>query len=145
MKIRFAKLSDEEHRVEVIRRDGSVESATLNTRSFLRHDFAHFATESCVRLESGYWGMVAAGASLAGDEIRGPQAQLAEALAAPVQTLMRVDADLDRYQQTLAYVLPDRDCTELAQQVKDCAKKLEGHWRATPYGDSMEIDWPEND
>jgi hypothetical protein len=46
---------------------------------------------------------------------------------------------------TLAQVLPDRDCTKLARQEKHCAKKLEGHWRATPYGDSMDINWPDND
>ena len=41
MKIVFKKISNEEHVVKVFRRDNSTEEAILNSRSFLRHDFAH--------------------------------------------------------------------------------------------------------
>ena len=142
MKIRFTKLSDEEHQVQVLRDDGSEEARVLNSRSFLRHDFAHLATEQCVGLSKGYWGSVAKGTGLDGAGLGGPEIQLAEALAAPIQTLMREGAELERYHKVLSYVLPDRDCAELAEKVKDIARQLEGHWRATPYGKSMEVEWP---
>ena len=58
---------------------------------------------------------------------------------------MREGAEPERYQRVLEFVLPDRDCTELAEQVKDLGRKLEGHWRATPYGESMEVEWTEAD
>lgn len=37
MEIRFTKLCDQEHRVTVTRNDGSRETRTLDSRSFLRH------------------------------------------------------------------------------------------------------------
>ncbi len=143
MIIRFTKLSDEEHRIEVQRQDGSRDQTTLNSRSFLRHDFAHLIVEECVGLQQGFWGSLAGGASLDGAGIGGPEIQLAEALAAPVQTLMRLESPLEKYHATLAYVLPDRDCTELAQQVHERVRQIEGHWRATAYGETMELEWQE--
>ncbi len=144
MLIRFTKLSDDEHRVQVLRGNGSEEQATLNSRSFLRHDFAHLVTEESVGLRNGFWGQIAKGATLNGEGLGGPGIQLAEALAAPIQTLMRLDAPLEKYQRTLEHLLPDRACVELAAQVKERVRQLEGHWRATAYGETMEIEWQED-
>lgn len=143
MQIRFTRLSDDQHRVEVTRADGSTEEATLPSREFLRHDFAHLAAESCVGLSKGYWGSVASGAGLDGSGMGGPEIQLAEALAGPIQTLLRTDANLKHYEATLARVLPDRDCRELAAKVHERGRQLQGHWRATPFGESMEVQWDE--
>lgn len=60
MDVCIEKLSAEEHRVSIRRLDGSKDSISLNSRSFLRHDFAHFAVESEVPIKMGYWGSVAA-------------------------------------------------------------------------------------
>ena len=46
MKISFAKLSSEQHSVSVVRQDLSTDTSTLDSRSFLWHDFAHLAVES---------------------------------------------------------------------------------------------------
>jgi hypothetical protein len=141
MKIRFTKLSDQEHRVQVIRDDGSMDEATLNSHSFLRHDFAHLAAEECVGLDEGFWGLVARGAPLNGEGMGGPYIQLAETLAGPIQTLMRIDAPVVRYIATLSHLLPDRDCGELGAAVHEKARQLQGHWQATAYGDTMEVEW----
>lgn len=141
MKIRFTKLSDEQHRVQVVRDDGSSDEATLNSRSFLRHDFAHLAAEECVGLEEGFWGLVAKGAPLDGEGMGGPCIQLAETLAGPIQTLMRIDAPVVRYIATLTHLLPDRDCGELGAALHEKARQLQGHRRATAYGDTMEVEW----
>lgn len=144
MQIRFTKLSDVEHRLAITRNDGSTDNFVLNSRSFLRHDLAHFITESCVGLNQGFWGLVAQGAPLNGDGMGGPELQLAEALAGPVQILMRDNAATKQFEQVLAYVLPDRDCSELASNMHEQSRKLQGHWRATPYGETMEIEWQED-
>jgi hypothetical protein len=67
VEILFTKLSDERHGVQVNRVDGTLDQIELNTRSFLRHDFAHFAVEAEVPIRFGYWGSVADGVSLGGD------------------------------------------------------------------------------
>lgn len=144
MKIRFTKLSDDEHRVHVVRRDNSEDQTTLVTRSFLLHDFAHLAAEEQIGLRNGIWGLIAQGAGLDGTGIGGPEAQLAEAIAGPIQILFRDDAEVEKFERTLAYLLPDRDCTELAEKIQTRGKQLKGHWRATPFGETMEVEWQED-
>ncbi len=145
MKIRFIKHSDEEHSVQIVRHDGSKDEVRLNSRSFLRHDLAHLAAEQCVGLDDGFWGQVAKGAPLNGEGMGGATIQLAETLAGPVQTLMRIDAPPARYIATLSHLLPDRDCGDLGIAVHEKARQLQGHWRATHYGESMEIEWQLNE
>jgi hypothetical protein len=81
MEVRLTKLSDHRHAVAVVRDDGSGERAEVDSRSFLRHDLAHFAVESELGLTGGYWGSVAAGAPLDGFGLDGDQIDLAEAPA----------------------------------------------------------------
>ena len=141
MKIVFTKLSDIEHSVRVVRNDGSVDSSVLNSRSFLRHDLAHFAVETELPITAGYWGTVANGAPLAGNEFSGPDIAKAESLAAPIQTLMRLEANEERYFAVLAHVVPDLATEELAARIKERVRKLLGHWKATAYGENMEFEW----
>lgn len=141
MKIVITKISKDEHKIEIVRKDGSEESAILNSRSFLRHDFAHFAVEAEVPIKLGYWGLVAAGASISGEGIAGKDIALAETLAGPVQTLMRIEAEPDRFLELLQRTLPQMATFELAERIFNRARSLAGHWRATPFGSSMSIAW----
>lgn len=145
MDITITKLSQDEHRVAVIRKDGSADSVTLNSRSFLRHDFAHFVVESEVPIGLGYWGSVAAGASLSADEVEleGEDIYLAETLAGPVQTLIRIEAEPAKYLEVLQKIQPQLATIDLAERIHENARRLIGHWRATPFGESMQIRWQE--
>lgn len=143
MDILITKLSDIEHQVEVIRRDGSKESATLITREFLRHDFAHFAVEFEVPIPMGYWGCVASGASLKGEGATGRDIAFAETLAGPVQTLMRVEADPGQFLAMLEKIQPQLASVELANRIHERARSLTGYWKATPFGEVMHITWNE--
>lgn len=144
MKIVFRKISNEEHSVHIMRSDGSTDSAILNSRSFLRHDLAHLAVESEVPLIRGYWGSVAAGASLTGLEIRGPDIATAESLSGPVQTLMRVEADEGAYFAILLKIRPDLATTELASRIREKGRQLQGHWKATAFGGEMVTEWDDS-
>lgn len=141
MEITFEKISDEEHGVRIRRDDGSEEASVLNSRSFLRHDMAHLAVETELPIALGYWGSVARGASLSGLEIRGPDIVLAESLAGPVQTLMRVEADEDKFYRTLNYIIPRLATRDLACRIRERGRRLQGHWRGTPYGEEMLLTW----
>lgn len=145
MKIFFKKISDEEHAVRVIRKDGSKDSCVLNTRSFLRHDLSHYAVESELPLKRGYWGCVANGAALSGGEFTDSDIQLAEKLSAPIQILMRDEAEPEHYLAVLNYACPDKASEELAARIHERARKLTGHWKATAYGEEMEFQWPDEE
>ncbi|NKB35227.1 MAG: hypothetical protein GKR91_19190 [Pseudomonadales bacterium] len=144
MKIVFTKMSDDEHAVRVIRTDGSEDSSVLNSRSFLRHDLAHFAVESELRIARGYWGSVAQGTALAGSNFSGSDIAKAESLAGPIQTLMRLEENEDKYLSLLERVLPEAATNDLAARIRDRVLKLLGHWKATPFGGDMEFEWDEN-
>jgi hypothetical protein len=143
MEIVITKLSKEEHKIEITRTDGSKESALLNSRSFLRHDLAHFAVEAELPIKLGYWGLVAAGASINGEGFSGQDIELAETLAGPVQTLMRTEAGPERYVELLQRLVPQLATAELAERIFSRARSLIGHWRATPFTGSMKITWHE--
>ena len=63
--IRLTKLTSERHRIEFVRRDGSRDATELHTRSFLRHDLAHYAIESEAKLRHSFLGLIAAGKAYA--------------------------------------------------------------------------------
>lgn len=141
MQIVITKISKDEHKIEITRKNGSNVSTILNSRSFLRHDFAHFAVEAEVPFKLGYWGLVAAGASISGKGFAGKEIALAETLAGPVQTLMRIEAEPDRYLELLQRALPQMATFELAERIFKRGRSLAGQWRATPFGSSMSIAW----
>ena len=144
MKVTFSKLSDRRHAVLVERTDGTTESVDLDSRSFLRHDLAHFAVELELGLTAGVWGSVAAGGSLAGDGLDGADMALAETVSGPMQTMMRTRARPDEIHNVLQGVAPAIASTELAERLHERMRSLEGHWNATAYGGQMVLTWPEN-
>jgi hypothetical protein len=143
VEVTLTKISDERHAVTVTRRDGSTERVELNTRSFLRHDLAHFTVELELGLTAGVWGSVAAGGSLAGDGLDGDDMGLAETLAGPVQTMMRIEADAATIRSVLDQVAPQVASDDLAARIHERLRRLRGHWKATPYGGNMCLTWPD--
>jgi hypothetical protein len=144
VRIAFTKISDERHAVKILRTDGTSQSIELVSRGFLRHDLAHFAIELEFPIRGGYWGCVSSGASLTGEGVAGSEAQLAESLAGPIQTLFRTDAGPDAYLELLRNVVsPASASQDLAKRVHERVRQLRGHWKATPYGGEMELVWPE--
>src|SRR5690349_17229580 len=65
MRILLTKLSDERHTLEVVRADGTRERVELVSRELLFHDLLHYAVESCLSTEAGFWGALACGKSMA--------------------------------------------------------------------------------
>jgi len=143
VQITFRRVSNGEHAVEVVRRDGSTDRVVLASKDFLRHDFAHLALEMELGLGAGVWGSVASGGRLSGDGLDGADVALAERAAGPLQTLIRTEAEVTAYEELLAATFPDRATTELAERLHERVRRLIGHWNATPFGAAMIVEWPE--
>jgi hypothetical protein len=144
MKAVFVKVSDQRHTVRVERRDGTVESLQLDSRSFLRHDLAHLAVELELGLSEGVWGCVARGGSLSGEGLDGSDVALAETVSGPMQTMMRTRAEPADIHDVLVRVAPAIASTHLAERLHARLRSLSDRWAATPYGADMEIIWPED-
>jgi hypothetical protein len=143
VKVVFTKLSDQRHAVRVERVDGTTEVVELDSRSFLRHDLAHFAVESELGLSEGVWGSVACGGSLSGAGLEGRDMTVAEAISGPMQTMMRTSASATEIHDVLARVAPATGSGDLAEQLHDRLRSLAGHWASTPYGGEMLLEWPD--
>ena len=153
--LRFTKVSATHHRFEYRRADGTGEAVEMETKSLLRHDLLHHAVESEAGLKGSFYGIlakiggyqeltVAGGAALGGEiavteRIVGAMtgALKAETLD-PDAVVDELNEFLDLYEQraprwlTPAFVLA----------VRERMRRLEGAWRATPFGQTMQIDFP---
>ncbi|MEL6342237.1 MAG: hypothetical protein AAFV53_03840 [Myxococcota bacterium] len=150
MQIHLRRLDNRTHRLEIVRTDGSREQRNLETRSLLLHDLVHYAVESEAGLSDGFWGTLAAGATMAslhpnldeqGQFITTPSLALAEALVGPMQAVhngrFSADAYVAQLRPRAAFV--DRDFVDA---VRERLRRLWGQWRGTPFHQTMTLSWP---
>ena len=155
MKISLRKLTDSTHELTVTRRDGSVDFVLCETRSTLVHDFTHLAVESEARLERGFWGLLAAGKTFedlndrTGESIADMSDDILviEAVVGCVQGIGKgqpgaaILANLRMQGEGLGWTIPEWLTGEMLQGVQERLRRLVGHWRATGFGESMEVEW----
>lgn len=156
MRIVFRKISDERHTLEIVRSDGRREQVECETRSYLVHDLLHLAVENEAKVTGGFWGNLARGRTLADMNDRTGKAMAAEAPElAVIERLVgsltgavkgkpaaEMVAALRMYATALGSTNPAWLTEDLVVAVQERMRQLLGHWKATPYGGAMEIDWP---
>lgn len=159
MKLRFHKLTDTRHELEVIRPGTASERVACETRSYLVHDLLHFATESAAGLDNGFYGRLAAGVTLAELNERAKAMSSAEfgademlqieqvvgMLSGSVKGLApgEMMAAFQRYEAASERALPAWVTANLLLEVEERMRRLLGHFRATEFGSFMELEWPE--
>jgi hypothetical protein len=154
VKIRFRKISDERHALAIVRAPGRVEELECETRSTLVHDLLHYAVEAEAHLERGFWGNLASGVTLAqmNDRSGAPLGDGAGEMAAVEQivgamspavkgrTAAEMVAGMQRFAAALGTTMPAWLTEPFVAAVQERMRGLLGHWRATPYGGTMELD-----
>jgi hypothetical protein len=152
--------------LEVTRADGRPESVECESRSYLLHDFLHYAVESEARLGEGFWGNLAAGATLAqmndrsartgtaspplGDgmgDVAGEMGAIERIVGALHQTTKaRTSQDIvsavRRFYESIGERAPAWLTEALIDAVKERMRRLQGAWRATPRGGRLELSFP---
>ena len=146
MKIRLLRLSNDRHRLTIERADGRAESRELETRSVLLHDLVHYAVEAEAHLEEGFWGLVASGRSLASLDPKSGIAPtgdivLAESLVGPMQSVFHDRLPVENY-VTLASRRASFVDRCFVDAVLTRVRSLWGHWKGTPFHDTMLLHWP---
>jgi hypothetical protein len=165
MQIALRKISDLRHRLGIIRNDGSREVVELNSRSFLIHDFLHYAVETRAGLEASFWGMLASGRSFKdvhesfvmvrpADRVALLQSEAAiteavvGALTGVVQQRDRERADAEAAIAGLTHLfeaqerpLPAWLTVTFVDGVREHMRRLRGEWRAVPFGGEMVIEF----
>jgi hypothetical protein len=155
MRIVFRRLTDERHELSIVRGDGARETVSCETRSYLTHDLLHYAVEREARLEVGFWGTLAAGATLARMNDRtqpAPSArprelavieQIVGALSGTLKGRSPADLidGLRRFAASVGTTSPAWLTEDLIVAVNERMRGLLGHWRATPRGGEMVLSW----
>jgi hypothetical protein len=153
--LRFTRLSDEAHRFEYRRPDGSGETLDLESAGVLFHDLLHFAVEAEAGLNGSFYGLVAriggyAELSVGGGAALGGEIAVTERVVGALAEAMR-DADLDagavveqaRSDFELYGERAPRWLTgEFVATARARMRELEGRWAATPVGETMELRFP---
>jgi hypothetical protein len=157
MQIRLTRLTNERHRFEVVRDDGTGEAHELETRSALPHDLVHYAVETEAGLNASFYGRLARGetyAALTLEPSGDPEAMQTEAVVARIQGVAKNDAwsgvDPERFAASIAagfrslgHEPPTWLSGELLGRVRDCLRRVQGRWRATPFHQPLVLTFPE--
>ena len=155
MLVRFIKESPDRYRLECARDDGSKTAASLEFRSYFKHDLMHLVVERAAELHESFFGMVKAGKSL--DQLS-PQAmreappapsseiQATEIIVAALQGASKNEPDYEDACQKIseylslmslsvpAYLTPDFCVRVIAEH-----RSLLGRWGQLRGGESLEF------
>lgn len=148
MRIELTKLTNDRHRLVVVRDDGAREDVELETRSFLLHDLVHYAVEAEANIVDGFWGSLARGTRLADLNDReatypaGSGLALAETLVGPMQSCWNGRLPPDRYVEMGAGAAPGVVDDAFVARVFERLRRVTGHWKATPFHQPMVLPWP---
>jgi hypothetical protein len=160
MRILFRKIRGERHELAheltILRPDGRRESVLCETRSTLMHDFIHYAVEGAAHLETGFWGRLAAGRTLAemNDRAGLPAADEAAEMATVERFVgalsgatkgvpaAKLVAAVARYAAGTNDPVPRWLTEAVVVEAQERLRGLVGAWRATPPGAAVELDWP---
>jgi hypothetical protein len=147
--IRLARVSPTHHRLTLGREDGSSESRELETRSCLYHDLLHFALETEAGLRQSFYGLLAAGARYEQLTMAGtvsPEIVATERIVGGLTGALRHRAPAEDFVAAMqsafeahGELLPGWCTSELVARVGERMRRLEGEWRALPFGQPMEL------
>lgn len=156
MHILLTKISEDKHSVEITRNDHSRERIELITREALFHDLLHFSVESALPTQGGFWGTLASGKTFSdlndrsGESTRENAASLhrIEGIVGVMTGIagMAVQQAYEKlcwFRESQGQAPADWCTMEFVRDVLERMRKLQGQWKATAFGDSMEIVWDE--
>jgi len=148
--LRFTRLSDELHRFEYVRADGTGEALDLETAAYLARDLARYAVESTAGLRGSFYGLLDriggyAELSLGAGGLGG-EAQLTEIAVAVLAAASDGEFDAQASAETIAGYFADLDLRAprwlTADFIAAVGERLQGltaQWAATSPGKTMEL------
>jgi len=124
----------------------------------LFHDLLHYAVESTLSTQRGFWGTLASGKSMAdlngrsGESVKenADTLYVVEGIVGAMSSIVAMPVDQGfaklRWFSESQGQEPPEWCTEsFVVNVSEHMRRLLGRWKATPYGESMRIAWSETD
>ena len=156
MQIRLTRLTNERHRLEIVRDDGTREAHEQETRSALLHDLVHYAIETEAGLSGSFYGRLARGesyAALTATPAADPEPMQTEAVVGRIQGIAKNDSWSEIQPATFAegivasfrimgYEPPAWLTGDLLVRVRERLRRVQGQWRATPFHQTLTLEFP---
>jgi hypothetical protein len=146
----MTRTNPDRHRFEIVRSDGTTETADLETRSMLVHDLVHYAVEMEVPFREGFYGLLAQGKRLSelNDNTQpwpvGTEIAAAESLVGPLQSMLKTgDFDASAARAKFETYRPDPPPLKLLERIGRRFRSAQGRYLATRFGETLELEWPE--
>jgi hypothetical protein len=152
--VRFTRISPDTHRFEYRLPNGDGEAIELETRSALYHDLLHFAVESQAGLRGSFYGLLAkvggyAELTVNGGAALGGEIAITEALVGALTGTFKAETldpasfieGFGEYIELFEARPPAWLTEDFVLAVKERMRALEGRWRATPFGQTMELEF----
>jgi hypothetical protein len=152
--LRFTKLSADRHRFEYRRADGTGEAVEMETRSLLLHDLVHYAVESEAQLKGSFYGILARiggyeELSVAGGAALGGEIAITERIVGVLQAALSQEhwddaafqAQVAEYLDLFDERAPRWFTPAFVAAVRERMRRLTGRWKATPFGETMELEF----
>ena len=155
MRIELRKISDQQHELVLIRDGGLREALTCETRSTLVHDLLHYAAEQEAGVQTGFWGTLASGRTLADMNDRTgaalgaahPDVMAIERIVGPLLAATKgaaaeaLASRLRAYLAETGNAAPDWLTPGFVAAVQDRMRHLLGAWNAVPHGQTLQLIW----
>jgi hypothetical protein len=150
--LRFTRVSPTHHRFEYRRPDGTGEAVEMESRSLLFHDLLHYAVESEANLRGSFYGILGKiggyeELSVAGGAALGGEVAIAERVVGALTGALRAeqldDAAFLAQASELLDIYDERAprwfTPSFVAAVRERMRQLTGRWKATPFGETMEL------
>lgn len=157
--IELTKISPTHHRFVIVREGGVREEAELETKSFLTHDFLHFAFETEAGLQNSFYGTLASGRTYAelsdGEGVMSTsfdasEAATTEQIVGALHGITKgevnaadIVAGVENMWSAYGRSVPEWFTEEFIDRVKERYRKLIGEWNATPFKETMRLRFPD--
>src|SRR5262245_55210423 len=153
--VRFTRVSPTHHRFEIERADGSKEATVVETRSLLVHDLLHLAFETEACLAQSFYGLLASTHTLAdlvpkassdGAIFPSSAAQVPGRVVGPLTGVVQgkisaraLLSAIRELQDAHGEPVPAYLTEGLIERTAARFHRLHGQWKATPFGQTMEL------
>lgn len=159
MKLRLKKAKDGRPTVTFVRADGSSTSGRLGSGDFGPvHDLTHYAVETTLGLNRGFYGLLAEGWNIPDFDVKGAPARLpdesivAECVVGQLTNAVFAKAEVTAEEfnwlvreavvaQRPGAAVPSVDDATL-RRLRECLASLLARWHALPSGETLELDFP---
>jgi hypothetical protein len=155
MLIRFTRLTNDRHRLEIVRDNGTREAHELETRSTLLHDLGHYAVEIAAGLTESFYGRLAQGSTYADLTVTPPalESMQTERVVARIQNTYKSGNEPKTEPELCAQEIvagfratgdipPTWVTRDFIVRVRERLRRVQGQWRATPFHQTMELEFP---